>query len=94
MVLIIVLVILEVFAMFTKDIVHKAVVAATSTTLHQPVRSTDKSTVWQPTRAFVVVAAAVAEWDQALGEVPAARHRECLFSACLLFCMFVLRYVA
>lgn len=91
MVLIIVLVILEFFAMATKDIVHKAVVAATSTTLHQSVRSTDKTTVWQLTWAFVVVAAAVAEWDQALSEVPAARHCGCLISACLLFRTFVLR---
>jgi hypothetical protein len=90
-VLIIVLVILEFFAMFTKDIVHKAVFAATSTTLHQSVRSTDKTTVWQLTWAFVVVAAAVVEWDQALSEVPAARHCGCLFSVCLLFCTFVPR---
>lgn len=81
---IIVLVILEVIIIVTDDIVHKAVVAATSTAPHQSVRATNKPAVWQFTWAVFVVAAAVAEWDQALCKVPAARHRECLFSACRL----------
>lgn len=56
-------------------VVVEAVVGAAPPANDQTVGSTDNSTVGQLAGAFFIIAAGIAERDQSLAEVVAARHR-------------------
>jgi hypothetical protein len=60
---------------FIKNLFHETVVAATLVTGNEAVGTADKTAVWQLTGTLLIIAAAWAQWDQALGEVPTEGHR-------------------
>lgn len=78
-VLVFIFLLVQIFVVVVEDVVHEAVVGAALAANDETVGATDKSTVGQLAGALFVVAAAVAERDQALAEVVAARHRRRLY---------------
>lgn len=64
----IVLVLVFVFAVAVKDVVHEAVVYTSSSADYLAMRAADKPSIWELARTFLVVTAAGAEGDQPLGQ--------------------------